>query len=370
MTAHGERAAAVGLATELKQACLRRLKRDWGCFNAWYLGERLRAPAFDLAPGTGRLGSWTTATRTISIAERHVLDAPWESVLETLKHEMAHQYVDEVLKLEGVLPHGEAFRRAARLLALEGVGSPNGGAGGSPSRPAPVDPELEARLRKIRRLLALAESPNVHEAEAALAKANMLLLKYNIDVANADRERCYTFRHVGKPTGRRPRYTLILAGLLAEHFFVEVIWTESYDARTGRAGYVLEICGTPENVDLADYGYHELLRSAHELWRKHQRSQGIASDRERRSYVEGVLTGYGDKLREQRTACESRHELVWVGDPGLAAFYRARHPRVRSESYSVYSTGAFAAGVEAGTGLRLTRAIREHGGDAGRLLPG
>lgn len=355
------------LTDALKQACLRRLKREWGSFNYWYLGERLKPPAFDLAPGEARLGFWTAATRTISIAEKHVLEAPWEVVLETLRHEMAHQYVDEVLRLDGALPHGEAFRRAARLLAVDEArrdGQP------VPAGPSSTDPDMLARLRKIRRLLALADSPNVHEAEAALAKANELLLKYNIDLAAAEVERSYTYRHLGKPTGRRPRYTLIMAGLLAEHFFVETIWIQTYDVRTTRTGYVLEICGTPENVDLADFAFHELQRSAHELWRKHKRAEKIQSDRHRRSYIEGVLTGFGNKLREQRELSERKHELVWVGDPGLAAFYRTRHPRIRSESYSVYSTDAFTAGKEAGAALRLTRALREHGGDGGRLLSG
>ncbi|HVY60654.1 MAG TPA: DUF2786 domain-containing protein, partial [Planctomycetota bacterium] len=237
---------------ELKRACLKRLARDWSCFNYWYLGERLRKPAFQVDAALTRLGQWDPRARTISFSERHILEAPWESVLETLKHEMAHQYVDEVLGMRGAMPHGEAFRHAEQLLATDA-------AVGAVSGATATDPEAEARLRKIRRLLALAESPNVHEAEAALAKANELLLKYNIDLAAAERQRSYCHRVVGNPTGRRSRYVLILAGLLADHFFVESVWIHSYDARTGREGHVLELSGTPENVDLAEYAYHELL---------------------------------------------------------------------------------------------------------------
>lgn len=348
----------------LRIGCLRRIKRDWACLNYWHLGSKLRPPAFELDRAEARLGSWEPRTRTISISEHHVWSAPWEAVTETLKHEMAHQYVDEVLKLDGALPHGEAFRRAARLLAIEP--DPAG-----PSAAPDADPETVARLRKIRRLLALAESPNVHEAEAALAKANELLLKYNIDVAATERERTYRYRRLGEPTGRRSRHALILAGLLCEHFFVEAIWVDTYDARSGRSGQVLEVCGTPENLDLAEYAWHELLRSAEELWRKHRRTEGIGGDRDRRPYMEGVLMGYGETLRAQREAIERKHELVWLGDPGLEAFYRARHPRTRSERYAVSSASdAFGAGKEAGAALRLTRAIRASAGSAGRLLPG
>lgn len=350
---------------ELKRACLRRLAHDWSCFNYWYLREKLRPPAFAFESAAGRLGSWDPGTRTIAIAERLVLESPWEAVLETLKHEMAHQYVDEVLELEGVLPHGEAFRRAAKLLAID---APEGA---TASAAHTKDQRSLARLRRIRRLLALAESPNVHEAEAALAKANELLLKYNIDAAAAEEERRYCSRQLGTPISRRSRYLLMLAGLLTDHFFVEAIWIASYDARSGRNGQVLEICGTPENVDLAEYAYHELQRSAHELWRKHKRAAGIPGDRDRRVYVEGVLSGFGAKLRAQRDAHERRHELVWLGDPGLTSFYRARHPKIRSESYLVGSaSAAFDAGKQAGAGLRLTRALRVHEGETGRFLPG
>ena len=205
------------ITEDLKQACIRRLARDWSCFNYWYLGSKLRRPALEVEEVESRWGRWDPATRTISISARHLLEAPWDTVLETLKHEMAHQYVDEVLRLDGALPHGEAFRRASKMLAIDSaIGAVAPGS-------APAEGEDAARLRKIRRLLALAESPNVHEAEAALAKANELLLKYNIDLAASEHERAYCHRTVGSPTNRRSKYVMILAGLLAEHFFVETI---------------------------------------------------------------------------------------------------------------------------------------------------
>ena len=135
---------------------------------------------------------------------------------------------------------------------------------------------------------------------------------------------------------------------------------------------MLELCGTPENVDVAEYAYHELLRSAHELWSKHKAEEGIRSDRDRRPYVEGVLTGFGRKLREQRDAHERKHELIWVGDPGLDAFFRVRHPKLRSDRYTMsWGSEAFDAGMSAGAALQLTRAIRTQRGDGGgRLLTG
>jgi hypothetical protein len=358
---------------ELRRATLRRLQREWSGYNSWHLGGKLRPPAFEIADDARRLGSWHRGTRTIAFSRGHLEGATWSEVIDTLKHEMAHQYVDEVLGLEEALPHGEAFRRACRLLAIDpaaraGAAGESGAGGGAAGGP---EPEAAARLRKIRGLLALAESSNAHEAEAALAKANELLLKYNIDVAAAETERRYVVRELGRPTGRRNRHDMILAGLIAEHFFVEAIWIDTFDVRTGRSGQVLEVCGTPENVELAEYAHHELLRSAEELWRRHRLERGIGGDRDRRPFVEGVVTGYSERLRAEKERREQRHELVWLGDPKLDQFFRARHPRVRQQRYYVSAgTEAFSAGKEAGASLELTPAVKGRARGEPRLLTG
>lgn len=357
------------IAEGLRRATLRRLQRDWSCFNSWHLGGKLRPPTFEIEEVEGRLGCWRRDTRTIAISRRHLEDASWSAVLETVKHEMAHQYVDEVLHLTEVLPHGEAFKRACKLLGIDGTGKPSSAQ--DLASESSDDTEAGARLRRIRRLLALAESSNVHEAEAALAKANELLLKYNIDMAAAETERRYCYAQLGRPTGRRSRHVMILAGIITEHFFVEAIWVDTFDPRTGRSGNVLEVCGTPENVELADYAWHELQRSAHELWRRHKRAHGIDSDRDRRPYLEGVLVGFSERLRSQKEQREQRRELIWLGDPKLEQFFRARYPRIRRDSYFISSgTEAFSAGKEAGAGLELTPALKGRERQGPRLLTG
>ncbi len=362
------------LGVELAAECLRRLRFEWGLLNWGFARGRLRAPVLAVDGSEARLGAWDRATRTITIARAVLLSQPWGSVVEVLKHEMAHQYVDEVLRLGDLPPHGAAFQRAARIFGTEPRATCELGVPlEHDARRA--DLPVDARLRRARRLLALAESPNVNEAEAALAKAHELLLKYNIDAARARgepgaAEARYAFRRLGRPTGRRGRELMILGGLLADHFFVETIWVETYDVRTGGSGRVLEICGTPENVALAEHAFHELLRSGDELWRRHRDGAGVGSDRDRRRYVEGVLTGYGEKLRTQRREEAVTHALVWLGDPGLAAFFKRRHPRVRSDRYSVSGGEAFAAGREAGRQLRLRRALGGGGGDGGGAAGG
>ena len=46
---------------------------------------------------------------------------------------------------------------------------------------------------------------------------------------------------------------LILAGILSDHFFVEVIWVPVWRPLDGKRGSVLEVCGSPANLELAEY---------------------------------------------------------------------------------------------------------------------
>ncbi|GIW71982.1 MAG: hypothetical protein KatS3mg102_1524 [Planctomycetota bacterium] len=369
--AGAEKERARRLGAELQAACLRRLVRDWESLNWCHLGGRLRPPAFRLDPVLSRWGQWEPQGRTIALAERLVLEHDWPAVLEVLRHEMAHQVVDELFGLAGAPAHGEAFRRACALLGVEprAAGDPLAVLRRQPDgEPAPE----QARLRRVRRLLALADSPNPHEAEAALAKAHELLLRYNLELLElrGGAEQCYCVRHLGQPQPRRSRADKLAAGILTRHFFVEAIWIDSFCPRTGREGRVLEIAGSPHNVELAEYTWHELHRAAAELWEKHWRQAGIyPRARAAQRYIEGVLTGFDERLERERSRQAAERALVWRGDPALQAFFRRRHPRVRTESVAAGEGALFEAGRHAGQALRLRRAVRGGGSAArGRLL--
>src|SRR5262249_39851913 len=155
-------------------------------------------------------------------------EQPWGVVVEVLKHEIAHQYVHEILGETDETPHGPAFRATCARLGIDAA------AAGMPR--APASPEQSRLVEKIARLLALAESPTQHEAEAAAAQAQRLMLKHNLDVRKDARG--YAVRHVGRPTGRVIESERLLAMILGKHFFVEVIWVPVYRPLEGKRGSV------------------------------------------------------------------------------------------------------------------------------------
>ncbi len=332
------------LRVDLTSALLRELSDTWREINANHFRGRMRPPVLALSDVGSRLGQWNSATRTVSIDRRLVFEKPWSMVREVLKHEVAHQFVDEILGIHDQAAHGPAFEEACRRFGIDARAT------GLPAAPAGDDGGSPV-LRRITRLLALAESPNVHEAEAAMKTAQRLMLKHNIDAKVAAAREGYAFVHLGVPRRRVEAAEHVLAGLLARHFFVEAIWVPSYLASEARGGRVLELCGTVSNLEVASYVHAFLLETAERLWREHKRRHEIDSDKERRRFQTGVMSGFAEKLKA--SAKEGQREgLIWIGDPGLEAFLHQRYPR---------RTGG------GGIGVRLTAAY-EHGREAGRNI--
>lgn len=342
------------LSPEHEVACLRALRAAWDEQNHGRFRGALRPPALELSDAVTRLGRWDATTRTIQLSRALVVSGRWGQVIEVLKHEMAHQYVWEALGVREETPHGAAFRETCARLGIDAAAS-----GLPPADDAAATPDrIVARVTK---LLALAGSSNEYEARAAMAQAQRLMLKHNLEVAQSLAARRYGFRHLGRPTGRVPEAERILAGLLGAHFFVECIWVPVWRPLEGKRGMVLEVCGTPENLALAEHVHGFLLATADRLWREWRRETG-ARDGERRAYQAGVMSGFRETLERQ----EARHRaeaLVWVGDADLKRYHRRRYPHVRSVSYaSSARSDANAAGREAGRSIVLHKPVAS-GGD-------
>ena len=343
----------------LRAALLQELLAEWKLTNREYFGGALRPPQLALTEGGATLGRWVSRSRTLEISLQLALSQPWGVVVEVLRHEMAHQLVDEALGIHDEAAHGATFRKVCERHGFDGR------ARGMPAAEAPEEERLVDRVRK---LLALAESPNPNEAAAALAAAQRLMAKHNIDLAARNAKAGYTVRFLGEPTGRVREPARLLGGILTQYFFVEGIWTSAYRPREGRRGSVFEISGTVSNVDLAEYVHGFVTGATERLWAAHKRAQGIRSDRDRIAFQSGVMTGFAEKLRAEQ-ATQRGEGLIVARDAGLSAFYRARHPRIRSVRYGGESRGeTFAHGRAEGRRLDVGRPLRP--GDGPKLLPG
>ncbi len=354
--------AAPFLAPDLEAALLHELREQYKLLAQGHFRGTLKLPQIELVPTQHRLGRWVEATRTIELSRPLVLAEPWGVVVEVLKHEMAHQYVTEVLGERDETAHGPRFRSVCEKLGIDGAATG-----------VPATPEEDGALRRvgerIARLLALAESPNIHEAEAAMAAAQRLLLKHNLELREARVAQGYVWKHLGTPTGRTTESERVLSLLLGKHFFVDAIWVPVYRPLAGKRGSILEICGTPANVAIADYVHGYLLQTAARLWREHKTAHRIRGDRDRRTFLAGVMTGMNDKLgRESKKSEEAG--LVWIADGDLSRYFRKRHPYVRHVRYAGQRRSeAYAHGREAGQNIVIHKGIEDGPTARGLALP-
>ena len=358
-----EHDSSARLSARLEAALLREVAEAYRHLALAYFKGALKIPQFELVISRARLGRWVEETRTIELSRPLVLEQAWGVVVEVLKHEMAHQYVGEILGERGESAHGPRFRAVCEKLGIDAAASgmpiPNPGAGHT---------EHGKIAERIARLLALAESPNVHEAEAAMAAAQRLLLKHNIELGQARAAQGYAWKHLGTPTGRTTEAERVLSLILGKHFFVEAIWVPVYRPSLGKRGSVLEICGSPESIAIAEYVHGYLVQTAARLWDEHKAEQRIRSNRDRRTFLAGVMSGMSEKLNNEARKSE-KGGLIWVADGDLEGFFRRRHPYVRHVRYAGQRrTDAYAHGREAGQKIVIHKGVKGTPEQRGLLL--
>jgi hypothetical protein len=203
-----------------------------------------------------------------------------------------------------------------------------------------------------------------------MSAAQRLMLKHNLEEIARGPGEAVGYRHLGRPTGRSTEAERILANILSSHFFVDAIWVPVWRAVEGKRGSVLEICGRPENLEMAEYVYSFLMSTASRLWVEHRRTLATKSNRDRRAYVAGVMAGFRSQLQEQAQK-NAEQGLVWIGDPAVGEMFHRRHPHVRwTRHVSSRGTRAHERGVEAGRRIVLHRGVGEGSSGEVRLLKG
>lgn len=347
------------LSVELEALALEAAAEEYDQLNYLLFGSRLRRPPLSWTESETTLGCWHAVPASISLSLALLTKYSWVTLIEVLKHEMAHQYVTEILRNTDETAHGPAFARvcAERGIDARAAGTPVGTIEGS-----------HHALDKIRKLLALAESANQNEAEAAMAAAQKLMLKYNLEEVARNRNREFVVAYLGEPTGRVQESQRVLAAIVHKFFFVEVLWLSVWRPLEAKRGTILEVCGTAPNVEMAQYVHAFLSDSAERLWRQHKQARGIRTDRDRRRFQAGVMTGFYKKLDDER-APRQQEGLVWVGDPQLTQHFRVRHPKTTTAYYGTSSgSEAHRHGRAAGEQLVLHRGIKSGSSGNTKLL--
>lgn len=328
---------------------LRAIEASWTMLNASVFRRALQRPTFALLPGP--LGRWDRATRTLALDPEFATTAPWAEVDEVIRHEMAHQYVSDVLGVTDETAHGPAFRRVCREFGVDPTAA---------GRPEAMEREEPVAVRRIRKLLALATSPVPGEAEAALAAAHRLMAKHHLTEvpdANSDAPD-FRARRVGPLARRHPRWRGLLLGALRDAFGVKVILVHTWLPDRSAEGAQYEVMGLEEDVAVVQWTYDFIVAAAD----RSVDAAGLRGRSDRADYLTGFVSGVARSLQKSVRAAVSEG-LVPFAAPGLQAWFDARYPRQHAKTFAVQApTRARALGEAAGARLDVRRAITEREG--------
>ncbi|MEI6564761.1 MAG: DUF2786 domain-containing protein [bacterium] len=337
------------------------------------LRNRLALPGFELRDFEKRWAEWNRERRIMVFSRKLVMNHRWMSVREVLLHELAHQVTDEVIGGTDQ-PHGARFQEACRL-----VNADPRAAGDFPSLYETLNTgELDDNdriLLRVKKLLALSQSANKHEAEVAMTKVHETIARYNIDLLSSPAgNRQYCSLCLGEPQLRQAADEYALSRLLQDFYFVEAVWICAYVFDRARMGRILEISGTAENVKMAGYVYDFLKRTITHQWQVFRKGRAVTSGG-KVDFALGLLSGFSEKLKTQDRAMEkdspATYALMKRDDAGLTTYLRARHPRLRKTSGSGRNIDeqTHRAGQTVGRNTILSKPI-EHGTTRRRFLLG
>ena len=130
----------------------------------------------------------------------------------------------------------------------------------------------------------------------------------------------------------------------------------------------MELTGTFENVEIAQWVHDWLLSTSESLWRDHRKHNKLKGNAARRNFLQGVMMGFGEKLSQETIECEQTG-LVWAGDPALDQFIAHRYQRVRSgRRMTVRTDSAWQDGRTAGRALTLRKPVTQTSRRRGRRI--
>jgi hypothetical protein len=353
-----------GLACEWEAA--------WRCLNP-DMQQLIPRPTFAIKELKNQWGTWSSRKRRITLSRQLVLNYPWDSIRDVLLHEMAHQAAQQLWGAPDQMPHGAAFKRACQLLHIDSAASANY---------APLQDRLlqdtsnahDKRMLRVKKLLALAESKNHFEAEAAMTKAHELITRHNIELNRQEEERQFLSIFLGSPALRHPREDYHLANLLQDYYFVTGIWVPAYVIEKQKMGRVLEISGTAQNLKIADYVHGFIVQFIDAQWQKYNHEKKLNRYR-KTDFAVGIIQGFHNKL--ELNAAKKKSEkgilaLIQKADPQLQKYFKFRYPHTASvkKTASQQDSRVLNDGKKLGKKLVIARGINQRNTTKPRLITG
>ena len=289
----------------------------------------------------GKLGLFITASRLILISER-LLSSDMDTILSIALHETAHAlcYYET-----GSAEHDTYFREVCRKLGTsEGF------------EKAKIDiKKQEGIIQKIRKLEALSSSPFEAEAQAAMAKARELAIKYHIDNSSGEEERIWEADlALGGRVSRKHKILARIVSILSG-VYVITVHLDTFDG--------LRCYGQKGEVEVAVYLWETLERTIDRKLREERNGdsrlyQGQVGTT---SFYMGVLASIEERFSREENIESSKAIVKMSNDSGKLArklvFSKARITGTRSMVRQ--NEAVFRQGREFGRNMEIRRGVRK-----------
>lgn len=337
---------------------------DYICFQ---YKLKLKKPLIIIEELTDSFGKWDEYHNTIFLAEHLIFNHAWHKVINVLKHEIAHQIVSQIFRSTDT--HGADFKKATQWLGLDAFYAK---ASLSMSEDFPSlhnanagDEELNI-LRKVERLLNLAESSNEHEALLAMDKVREIYKKYNIERFTKNENTSYTTLTINLNLKKIPSNAFIISDILQQHFFVSNIFSKIYVPVENCEHRCLVVMGEKHNVLMAEHVYEFLTHKVSALWLQYQKAEKLSA-KFKASYQKGLLAGFSSKLDSLKkesfsTSTKNEKALVIQYEVKLGEYVKTQFPKTSSVQQSgLLYKDHYDKGTQEGHRINLSRPISEQG---------
>ncbi len=345
-----------------------------------YYRLNLPVPILQLSVDKQRYGVFDPLHYTVSISRSLIEDHSWDLVIEVLKHELAHALVHQEYGTDSSM-HGPFFQEACQRLGV---------APWARSASIELDPatavtahrelatEEEKLLKRVEKLLSLAASGNENEASLAMQRARELCARHHLESLSSRKKQDYTYAVINHHKKQISSWQWSIFNILNQHFYVNCVSRGLFDPKRLETHRIVDIMGTRENVQMAEYAYWFLYQQLPMLFDQFRKAKGELPRNARNSFYMGVLRGFDEKLKKQGhelaqktqewgliSDSRTHLELERLSEAELHSFVKSRFPSISGGSGRRFSVSeeAYNSGKDRGRELNLHRALHhKHSG--------
>ena len=322
-------------------------------------------------------GYWCPNTRSITISKNLIINHSWSIVIEVLKHEMAHQYVSEVLHSNDC--HKKDFQTACHLLRIKPW-----------ARKATIaldeidfkknkflDDTEKKIIRWTTKLLALGTSTNKKESFSALEKVKRLNHKYNIKQLLNKKEKHYSTLIINHQKKRIENFQVIIGNILINHFMVKIIYSSLYNPKKGIEEKTIEIIGTEANIEIAEYVYWFLYNQIQFFWADFKKNYKLKGVREKHNFFQGILDGFEYQLSQKKSEPTKKYHtkikpslIELKGEQELISYINYTYPKLSKthQTVSRQIDRCYREGKKIGYQLTLKKGLKKHTQNSIKLI--